>query len=77
LPNGQILGLLLRKICKFFTFKSSGSIYEKEIAKGAHRKPPKRKINLFGGSLDIYTADYSGKFSIVVLQWAIFLVNLK
>jgi hypothetical protein len=39
-----------------------------EIAKGAHREPPKRKINLFGGLLDIYTTDYFDKYSIVVWQ---------
>jgi hypothetical protein len=41
-------------------------IYGKKIAKGAHRRPPKRKVNLFGGLIDIHTADYPGKFSIVV-----------
>jgi hypothetical protein len=46
-------------------------IYEKKIAKGAHRKPPKRKVNLFGGLIDIHTTDFSGKFSIVVWPWAI------
>jgi len=40
---------------KFLNPKSFGGIYEKEIAKSAHSKPPKRKIDLFGGLLDIYT----------------------
>jgi hypothetical protein len=35
--------------------KYFGGIYEKEFAEGAHSKPPKRKINPFGGILDIYT----------------------
>jgi hypothetical protein len=55
--------------------KSLGGVYEKEIAKGAIVGPPKRKINLFGGSLDIYTADYAGRFSIIV--WHRQLSNLN
>jgi hypothetical protein len=49
-------------------FYQSGGNYEKELPKGANMKPPKRKLNLFGGLLDIYAIDYSGKLSIVVWQ---------
>lgn len=41
---------------KFPNPKYFGGIYEKEIAEGVHSKPPKRKIDLFGDLLDIYTA---------------------
>jgi hypothetical protein len=47
----------LRRIrTKFPNPKSFGGIYEKEIAKSAHNKPPEREINFFGGLLDVYIA---------------------